>query len=233
MKRQPLPAILTAIVALAMTLAATSEASAQEDYRFDFGAGVGMTGYLGDANTANLYQNPGWDVELFLRYIINPRLGLKTNFYAGGLSGNSEQMANVFPDGMNYKFSTTFYELGELFEFNFFEFGMGESYRKLKRLTPYITAGLSVTMWTVEKSLFAGLTIPLGIGAKFKVNERLNLGLEFLMKKVFSDRLDGKQLEDPYTIKSAFAKNTDWYSTLTLTISYEFSKRCAVCNYKD
>lgn len=206
---------------------------AQEDYRFDFGAGVGMTGYLGDANTANLYQTPGWDAELFLRYIINPRLSLKTNLYVGGLSGNSEQMTNVFPDGMNYKFSTTFYELGELFEFNFFEFGIGERYRKLKRITPYITAGLSATLWTVDKHVYAGFTIPMGIGVKFKVNQRLNLGLEFLMKKVFSDRLDGVQLEDPYTIKSSFAKNTDWYSTLTLTVSYEFSKRCATCNYKD
>ena len=206
---------------------------AQEDYRFDFGAGLGMTGYLGDANTANLFQNPGWDAELFLRYIFNPRIAIKTNLYAGNLRGNSEQMTNVFPDGQNYSFSTMFYELGELFEFNFFEYGIGEYYRKLKRVTPYITAGLGLTMWTVDKHVYAGFIIPMGIGVKFKANERLNLGLEFLMKKVFSDRLDGTQLEDPYTIKSSFAKNTDWYSTLTLTISYDFSKRCAQCNYKD
>lgn len=221
------------LLATLLLLAAVPAMHAQEDYRFDFGAGLGMTGYLGDANTSNLYQNPGWDAELFLRYIINPRLGLKTNFYVGGLRGNSEQMTNVFPDGKNFKFSTTFYELGELFEFNFFEFGIGETYRKLKRITPYITAGLSATLWTVEKSVYAGFTIPLGIGVKFKANKRLNLGLEFLMKKVFSDRLDGVELEDPYTIKSSFAKNTDWYSTLTLTISYEFSKRCATCHYKE
>lgn len=192
-----------------------------------------MTGYLGDANTANLLQNPGWDAELFFRYIFNPRIAIKSNLYVGGLRGNSEQMTNVFPDGQNFKFSTTFYELGELFEFNFFEYGIGETYRKLKRVTPYITAGLSLTMWSVDKSFFAGFTIPMGIGVKYKANERLNLGLEFLMKKVFSDRLDGVALEDPYTIKSSFAKNTDWYSTLTLTISYDFSKRCAQCNYKD
>lgn len=192
-----------------------------------------MTGYLGDANTANLLQNPGWDAELFFRYIFNPRIAIKSNLYVGGLRGNSEQMTNVFPDGQNFKFSTTFYELGELFEFNFFEYGIGETYRKLKRVTPYITAGLSLTMWSVDKSFFAGFTIPMGIGVKYKANERLNLGLEFLMKKVFSDRLDGVAFEDPYTIKSSFAKNTDWYSTLTLTISYDFSKRCAQCNYKD
>lgn len=233
MSLKPVSKSFFLMAVFSMALLSAFNCRAQEDYRFDFGAGVGMTGYLGDANTSNLFQNPGWDAELFLRYIFNPRIAIKTNLYAGGLRGNSEQMTNVFPDGENFKFSTTFYELGELFEFNFFEYGIGETYRKLKRVTPYITAGLSLTMWTVDKSLYAGFTIPMGIGVKFKANERLNLGLEFLMKKVFSDRLDGVNLEDPYTIKSSFAKNTDWYSTLTLTISYDFSKRCAQCNYKD
>lgn len=228
-----IPRFWCTVLVVALAFIARPLCHAQEDYRFDFGGGVGMTGYLGDANTANLLQNPGWDAELFFRYIFNPRIAIKSNLYVGGLRGNSEQMTNVFPDGQNFKFSTTFYELGELFEFNFFEYGIGETYRKLKRVTPYITAGLSLTMWSVDKSFFAGFTIPMGIGVKYKANERLNLGLEFLMKKVFSDRLDGVALEDPYTIKSSFAKNTDWYSTLTLTISYDFSKRCAQCNYKD
>ena len=233
MNSRPFAGFWFSFVMASIALLSPAVGRAQEDYRFDFGAGVGMTGYLGDANTSNLLQNPGWDAELFFRYIFNPRIALKTNLYAGGLRGDSEQMTNVFPDGQNFKFSTTFYELGELFEFNFFEYGIGESYRKLKRFTPYITAGLSLTMWTVDKSIFAGFTIPMGIGVKYKVNERLNLGLEFLMKKVFSDKLDGVQLSDPYTIKSSFAKNTDWYSTITFTVSYDFSKRCATCNYKD
>lgn len=224
------------LLLLTMALAAIifpGNVAAQEDFRFDIGGGVGMTGYLGDANTSILYQNPSWDVELLLRYIANPRWAFKTNFYTGGLSGNSEQMANVLPTGKNYKFSTTFFELGEMAEFNFFNYGMGERYRKLKRFSPYITGGLSVTLWLVGGETTAAFTLPFGIGAKFKVNRRLNLGLEFLMKKVFTDRLDGSQLEDPLGIKSSFVKNTDWYSTLTITLSYEFSKRCQTCHYKD
>lgn len=209
------------------------EGRAQEDYRFDIGGGLGMTGYLGDANTSNLYQNPSWDAELLFRYIANPRWSFKTNFYFGGLSGDSSQMTNVFPNDETYKFTTTFYEIGEMAEFNFFSYGIGESYRKLKRFSPYITGGLSMTMWTVGGHTYAGFTLPFGVGAKFKINRRLNLGLEFLMKKVFTDRLDGEMLSDPMGIKSSFAKNTDWYSTLTITLSYEFSKRCRACNYKD
>lgn len=220
-------------MALMLLLLGSLSMKAQEDYRFDIGGGIGMSGYLGDANTSNLYQNPSWDLELLFRYIANPRWAFKTNFYTGGLRGNSEQMTNVFPTGEAYRFSTTFYEIGEMAEFNFFNYGMGERYRKLKRFSPYITGGLSMTLWTVDGSTTAAFTLPFGIGAKFKINKRLNLGLEFLMKKVFTDRLDGPQLDDPMGIKSSFVKNTDWYSTLTFTISYEFSKRCQTCNYKD
>lgn len=222
-----------AVLAAALAIILPANSFAQEDYRFDMGAGFGMTGYLGDANSSNIYRNPSWDAELIFRYIGNPRWAFKTNFYIGGLRGDSSQMTNVFPSGESYKFTTTFYEIGEMAEFNFFNYGIGERYRKLKRFTPYITAGLSLTLWTVDSHTYAGFTIPLGIGAKFKINKRLNLGLEFLMKKVFTDRLDGEQLSDPFGIKSSFAKNTDWYSTLTLSLTYEFSKRCQQCHYKE
>ncbi len=225
--------IIKILLCVTLLWSGIGKASAQEDYRFDIGAGLGMTGYLGDANTSNLWQNPGWDFEALLRYIATPRWAFKTNFYVGGLSGDSSKMTNVFPGGETYKFSTTFYELGEMAEFNFFNYGMGETYRKLKRISPYITAGLGVTAWSVDGKMGAALTIPLGVGLKFKLSRRWNLGFEFLMKKTFTDKLDGEMLDDPYSIKSSFMKNTDWYSTMTVTISYEFSKRCAVCNYKD
>lgn len=216
-----------------LSLVISAEVKAQEDYRFDIGGGIGMTGYLGDANTANLLSNPGFDAEILFRYILNPRFNFKTNFYVGSLRGDTSNMTNVMPDGQNFKFSTTFYELGETVEFHFFNYGMGEMYRKLKRWTPYIAGGLSLTAWSADGKGGAAFTIPLGVGFKYKPSLRWNVGLEFLMKKVFSDKLDGPSLADPLGIKSDFMKNTDWYSTLTLTISYEFSKRCAVCHYNE
>ena len=223
---------LLKILLVLATASASFAARAQEDYRFDIGGGIGMTGYLGDASS-NLYASPSWDAEILFRYIYNPRFNFKTNFYVGGLGGDTSKMDDILPDGENFKFTTTFYELGEMVEFHFFNYGMGERYRKLKRWTPYITAGLGVTAWKADGKFGAAATIPLGIGFKYKPALRWNLGLEFLMKKTFTDRLDGEHLKDPYGIKIGFMKNTDWYSTLTITISYEFSKRCAVCNYKD
>ena len=135
---------ISAVIALAVA-GILPRAAAQEDYRFDIGAGIGMTGYLGDANTANLWSRPGWDAEILFRYILNPRWNFKTNFFVGSLSGDSSTMTNVFPNGASFKFSTLFYELGEMAEFHFFNYGMGETYRRLKRWTPYIAAGVSPT----------------------------------------------------------------------------------------
>ncbi len=224
---------ISLILLSALCLGASHTAFGQEDYRFDAGGGTGMTGYLGDANTSSLWSHPGVDGMLLFRYMRSPRIAFKTGLYVGTLSGNTEDMTDVLPDAAQFKFSTTFFELSEMFEFNFFNYGIGERYRKLKRFSPYIAAGLGATVWTTDGYTGAAFTLPFGIGAKYKINERLNLGLEFLMKKTFSDRLDGQALSDPHAIKSGFAKNTDWYSTLSVTLSYEFSKRCATCNYKD
>lgn len=205
---------------------------AQEDYRFDIGGGPGFTGYLGDANS-NLLKHPSWDVQAFLRYIYNPRMAFKTVFNAGGLKGDSKDLENVYPEDLQIKFTTQFYEIGELFEFNFFNYGMGERYRKLKRWTPYVTAGFSMLLWTVESRAHFTVAIPFGVGVKFKLSERVNLGFEFLMKKTFTDKIEGDVGADPYRIKSSFMKNTDLISTAVFTISYEFSQRCRACNYKE
>ncbi|MDE5997121.1 MAG: porin family protein [Muribaculaceae bacterium] len=224
--------LLSVIFFIALCLEASQNATAQEDYRFDAGGGIGMTGYLGDANTSNIWSNPGFDGMLLFRYMRSPRIAFKTGFYVGTLTGNTENMTDVLPNGDQFKFSTTFFELCEMFELNFFNYGIGERYRRLKRWSPYITVGVGATLWTTDGYTGGAFTLPFGIGGKYKINERLNLGLEFLMKKTFADRLDGPMLSDPHAIKSGFAKNTDWYSTLSVTLSYEFSKRCATCNYR-
>lgn len=221
------------ILALLLSLCLAMPAAAQEDYRFEIGGGLGMTGYLGDANTANLWSHPGFDVTALLRYLPNPRFAFKTNAYVGTISGNSADMENVLPDMASYSFKTTFYEVGELVEFNFFNYGMGERYRQLKRISPYITAGLSILGWTGDGHGGVTVAIPLGAGVKYKLNRRLNLGLEFLMKKTLSDRLDSRELSDPYGIRHSFMKNTDWLSTLSFSVTYEFSERCRACNYKE
>ena len=77
------------------------------------------------------------------------------------------------------------------------------------------------------------MNFPLALGIKYKVAERLNLGLEWAMHFSLSDKLDG--VKDPYGIKSSGAfKNTDCYSTLQVSVTYDLWAKCKTChNDKD
>jgi hypothetical protein len=79
------------------------------------------------------------------------------------------------------------------------------------------------------------LNIPLGLGVKFKVVERVNIGAEWTVRFTTSDKLDvtnkeGLQLNDPYGIKSKGLKNKDTYSWLMLYVSYDMFPKYRKCN---
>ncbi len=229
--RQPCARLLTAACALLLCVFAANAQSAP--YKFDLGLQLGMSGYIGDANSSNIFKHPGFDGELSFRYIGDARWAIRGVFSTFGLSGNTEGMDDVIPDGTSYSFTSQIYNLSARGEFNFFAYGIGESYKRLRRWTPYITVGVGVALASSGDNTFVAPTIPMGLGIKFKLSERWNLGAEFTMTKAFNDHFDGKDLADLNQIKTAFYKNTDWYSRLTVGVSYEFGKRCETCHYVD
>lgn len=202
-------------------------------YKFDVGAHIGMSGYLGDANESNMFKRPGYAAGASFRYLPNSRWAIRGIFSTGSLSGNTLDYEDVFPGGENYEFKSQFYDLGARCEFNFFNYGIGETYKRMRRWSPYLSLGIGATLATCDSNSAFALNIPMGVGIKYKLKQRLNLGLEFSMTKVLGDNVDGKPLTDLYQIKSSFLKNTDWYSQLSLSITYEFGKRCETCHYVD
>lgn len=216
------------IAILVLVLAVAVEAAAQ-DYRFEVGAALGTNGYLGDVNKGNFMRNPGFVGGAVFRYIKDYRWAFKVNLLTAGISGDSRNENYSFPDGAEYSFKSQLVDLGGQVEFNFFNFGIGSKYKNLKRITPYLTVGLGATMAFYDGESSVCMNLPMGIGAKYKLKERLNLGLEFTMRKCFGDKIDG--LSDLNGIKHSFAKNTDWYSIIMVSVTYEFSKRCRVCHY--
>lgn len=218
------------LAAIACGIAASAQTA---QYKFDVGAQLGMSGYLGDANRNNPFARPGFTGELSMRYIGDTRWAIRGVISTFGLSGSTEGMADVLPDAAVYSFSSQAYELSVRGEFNFFAYGIGETYKRLRRWTPYLTLGIGGAIASCSGSTAGAFTVPMGLGIKFKLRPRLNLALEFTMTKAFSDHFDGRQLADLNQIKTAFYKNTDWYSRLTVGISYEFGERCETCHYVD
>lgn len=225
--------IITVAATLLPGVAAAQAVAQPEEYKFDIGAGIGMSGYLGDLNESSIFSHPGVNFDAFFRYLANTRLAVRGVVSVASLSGSSADMENVIPGADVFDFKSTLYTLSGRGEFNFFNYGIGESYKRLKRFTPYIALGLGVSLASNSSGTFAALALPMSVGVKYKVRPRLNLAIEMTMTKVFGDKVDSAELADPYLIKSSFIKNTDWTSAITLSLSYEFGRRCVACNRLD
>lgn len=200
-----------------------------QQYKYEIGPALGMTGYLGEANNGNLFKHPSFTVGGMFRYNHNTRWAFKANLNYANIRGDSMYDESWYPAGANHKFSSSLIDLGLTAEFNFLNFGRGPQYKKLKPISPYMVAGVGFVFAICDGSNQASFTVPLGIGVKYKFKDRLNLEFEFTMRKEFSDRIDG--LSDLFGIKHSFAKNTDWYSFAQFSVTYEFGKRCIKCNY--
>lgn len=201
-----------------------------QDYKYEVGVEAGISSYWGDANNTWLIYRPGFTGGFLFRYVIDYRWAIRANLSAAMLSGNTADSPDVLPGGAGYKFNTTLFDAGCRAEFNFFNYGIGYAYRNTSRISPYITAGIALSAGFPEGNNFFTVNIPFGVGVKYKVAERWNLGLEFAMHKTIGDNIDKIELKDPYLIPSSALKNTDWFSTLVFTVTYDFGFKTLPCN---
>lgn len=218
-----------------LMLCATLTASAQQDdeYLMEIGGGVGMVSYQGDFNgkiTSGM-QPAG---AIVWRRLLNPYMGFRVTGMMGKLKGDATRVETYYPDETTraYSFDRSLTDVSVIYEYNFWPYGTGRDYRGAKRLTPFIFGGIGATYVSGgEKKVFTA-NVPIGLGIKYKLKERLNVGLEWSMHFSLSDELDG--MADPYGIKSSGAfKNTDCYSGLMLTLTYSFKSKCRTCNNDD
>lgn len=218
-----------------LMLCATLTASAQQDdeYLMEIGGGVGMVSYQGDFNgkiTSGM-QPAG---AIVWRRLLNPYMGFRVTGMMGKLKGDATRVETYYPDETTraYSFDRSLTDVSVTYEYNFWPYGTGRDYRGAKRLTPFVFGGIGATYVSGgEKKVFTA-NVPIGLGIKYKLKERLNVGLEWSMHFSLSDELDG--MADPYGIKSSGAfKNTDCYSRLMLTLTYSFKSKCRTCNNDD
>jgi hypothetical protein len=205
-----------------------------QEYLYEIGGAAGSAFYMGDVNKTTLFKNLNPSAGIVFRYNANFRIAFKSSLEWGMVSGATDGSGNVFPNGANASFSRSLVELGGQFEYNFFPYSDKFAYLNAKRFSPYLLVGFGVTAAPGSET-FAGLNIPLGAGVKYKLKNRLNIGCEFSVRKLFGDGLDvtnesNKLLNNPYGISSSMMKNKDWYSLLQISVTWDFGPRNRQCN---
>ena len=232
-----MPKHLLMILSLLMPLTLAAE---ELEYKMDIGGGLGLSHYWGDASTGTSVMGGAT-----CRRIFNPHMALKMSLEVGGVKGSTEGWyfpENAYEAGAaggaqlkDYSFSRAVLDIGAQFEINFLAYGMGASYKKLSRFTPYALAGFGITVGMGGGApAKGGINFPIGMGVKYKIKPRLNIGVEWTYRFCSTDGLDltreQRQLDDPYAIKSGFLKNKDSYSFLLFFVTYDICPKLRKCN---
>lgn len=234
------------LILVCLLVPLTAGAQDDEVYQMEVGGGLGPDFYLGDANKRP-FRHSSVMAAGMVRRIFNPRMALKGNLAVGHLTGNTKgryipaNASSMTPAGgvpVSFNFKRNVFDLGAQFEFNFWGYGMGQAYKGHSRITPYALLGAGLTLVTGGGGgTNVALNAPVGVGVKYKLKPRLNVGAEWTFRFTTSDALDTswqwKQLDQPYAIKSSGFKNKDAYSFLMLFVTYDIMPVCKTCHNND
>lgn len=222
---------MVCIASLMLCYISVCQVRAQDDveYRYEIGAGLGATTYYGDFNS-RLFGNLSAAGAAVFKMVVNPHSAVSVTGMYSKIKGEYDKAQTYYHPFYDegYKYNSSIVDLSVRYEYNFWPYGTGREYRGAQRITPYIYVGLGATFAKPEKTEVA-LNVPIGAGVKYKAAERVNLALEWTMHFTTSDMLDG--VKDPYGIKSSgFFKNTDCYSHLRLSVTYDIWAKCKTCH---
>lgn len=179
----------------------------------EIGPFIGFDYYMGDLSPSNVFGMPGYNFGLFYRYAANPRVAVRLAGHYGYLQGDSK-LNSPNLQYKNLSFHTTLIDIEMGVEINFMEYIAGSDNH---RFTPFIFAGISVFHFN-PKTIYdgqeyelqplgtegQGLTeypertpysltswsIPFGLGIKWSISQRVSLGLEWGLRKTFTDYID-------------------------------------------
>jgi len=216
---------LTAVLGIAIFLC-NFRSRAQEPIVQDgeFGVGIGAGHYFGDLNTRARLNRPKIAAGIFFRKNFGNYIAARVaaNFAQLGYS-DIYNTKNEFMHERNLSFNTNVWELSLRGDFNFFRFLPGDPDFSF---TPYVSLGIGVFSYDPYAYLQGkkyylrplgtegqgssfypdrkpygsmALSVPVGVGIKYAINARYNIGLEITHRFTTTDYLDdvSKTYVDP------------------------------------
>lgn len=180
----------------------------------EVGIFLGGSYYIGDLNPTrhfDQFTKPAGGV--LFRYNFNQRLAARANFLLGRVEAHDEYSSSPGQQQRNLSFQSSITEISTQLEFNFLNYEIGDESAKF---SPYIFGGIAGFLFDPQGQLYdewvslrslstegQGLpggpaktyklfqiSLPFGVGVKLNVAKNMSLGLEWGMRKTFTDYLD-------------------------------------------
>jgi hypothetical protein len=180
------------------------------------GFGVGFATYWGDLNgpifTSNFRHNSAFGLQLHARKVFKKRLGIHPSVSYGTIKGDDARAENPGQLLRNLRFKSPIVDVSVLGEYYIFPFEPEEA---SSLFYPYVAAGISGFYFNPSATLggrsynlqplgtegqgmpgfsskyaLVNWALSFGGGAKISLAPGLNLGVEVVMRRTFTDYLD-------------------------------------------
>lgn len=206
------------ILALILFVSLTATVNAQQQHneyvqKGEFGVTLGVAHYFGDLNTRAAINRPKPAVGAFFRKQFGNYVGVRLSAHYAQLGYSDIYSKNEYQQTRNLSFNTNIWEIALQGDFNFFKFIPNDPDYAF---TPYVTLGVGVFTYDPyaflngEKEFLrplgtegqlAGymgrtpyntmaLCIPLGVGIKYNLSEKINFSFEVGHRFTGTDYLD-------------------------------------------
>jgi hypothetical protein len=177
---------------------------------------LGGSYYTGDLNRLGHFRQVSPAAGLIYRYNVNPRLALRGSLFGGHIKGDDATSNQAFYQNRNLSFRSPMVEGAFGVEFNYMTYATGRLYGERYWFTPYMIVQLAVFYFNPmaefngeryelqplgtegqgtslsSKSNYSRVQVsmPLGLGFKFNIHQKVQLSLEYGIRLTFTDYLD-------------------------------------------
>lgn len=167
-----------------------------------------------------------WGFGLAVTNQLSPIFAVQGQFQCGKLSGFRRQVKAYFITGFTEYALNGIVNLGDVFYHKLTTLGfsvygvLGVGLISFKSLQKEMISDEEIFSYGYgsygqRKEKAKAIVIPTGLGAKYKINDKFDVGLEFSMNNVFSDQLDARVVS---------GSKKDKYGYTCLTLSYNIGK---------
>lgn len=205
----------------------------------EVGVFLGGSNYIGDIGNTTYVSPDKLAFGILYKWNRSTRHAYRFSYTQSTLTANDNNSDEGARNQRGFRFDNTVRELSAGLEFNFFDFNLHESERKI---TLYVYSGLSyfryddlyiVSGETYKDSKKSALAIPMIVGIKSNISPHFVLGAEIGARYTFTDNLDGSFPDNNNYNQYRFGNlnNNDWYVFTGLTLTYTFGNRPCYCPY--
>lgn len=200
----------------------------------EVGVFLGGSNYIGDIGPTTYISPNEPAIGVLYKWNKSPRHSYRFSYTQSKITSNDLDSKEVSRYQREYRFENNLKEVSLGLEFNFFDFNLHESSRKI---SPYVASGLSyflakytLTDLKTDTSVRGrterrkSIALPIIIGVKSNISPRLVLALETGARYTLTDNIDGSFNQNFGNIN-----NNDWYLFTGATLTYTFGNKPCYC----